>query len=272
MLHFDFNRAKSAVEEVKQAIEGVKHVAQEVKHVAQEVNPVAPPVTFVIPEGATLEQVLGEMIALQGAESVNHHRMGQLYNHVVEKKLAEQAGYKDAATYFQQKLADQSTSSLRRYGAVAKNFSESVAVRFGVTCLYLLLSYKEAAGLKLNHEEPGGTVIEVPGKDGAVTQKPFSTCSVDEMRKALQLKRKPTSSKPVPAEDVALADQYREALKGQFPQGSNVQVLVRNEKGSSVLDIKSIPLAEVGTMILALMDHLPPGSELRRGEKAPPSA
>ena len=95
---------------------------------------------------------------------------------------------------------------------------------------------------------------------------PFSKCTVEEMRKALQLKRKPTSSKPVPAEDVAQADVYREALKGQFPQGSHVQVLVRNEKGSSVVDFKSVPLAEVGTLILALMDHVPPGSALRRRE------
>jgi len=51
-----------------------------------------------------------------------------------------------------------------------------------------------------------------------------------------------------------------------------VPVLVRNEKGSSVLDFKSVPVAEVGTLILALMDHVPPGSEPRRVEKAPPSA
>jgi hypothetical protein len=100
----------------------------------------------------------------------------------------------------------------------------------------------------------------------------FGVTCVDDMRKALRLKRKPTSSKPVPAEDVALADVYREVLKGQFPQASHVQLVVRNEKGTSVLDFKSVPLAEVGTLILALMDHLPPGSDLRRGEKAPPPA
>jgi hypothetical protein len=258
MLHFDFNRAKSAVEEVKQAVEAVRHAGQEVKPVAQQVK-------FVIPEGATLEQILGEMIALQGGESANHHRVGQLYNYVVENELAQKAGHKDAPTFFRQKLADVSPATLSRYGAVAKNFNESVAIRFGGTCLSLLLSYKEAAGLKVNHEEPGPTVIEVPDKNGAVTTKLFSACSVVDMRKALQRKRKPTSSKPVPAEDVALADQYRDALKGQFTQGSHVQVVVRNEKGSSVVDFKSVPLAEVATLILALMDHLPPGSELRRG-------
>ena len=199
MLKFDFNRAKSAVEEVRQAIEAVKQAGQEMKPVAEQVK-------FVIPEGATLEQILDEMIGLQGAESANHHRMGQLYNYVVEKKLAEGAGHKDAPTFFRQKLVDVSPATLSRYGAVARNFSEPVAIRFGVTCLSLLLSYEEAADLKVNHEEPGPTVIEVPDPNGAVTPKLFSACSVEDMRKALKLKRKPTSSKPVPAEDVALAD------------------------------------------------------------------
>jgi len=264
MLHFDFNRAKSAVEEVKQAIEGVTLVAQQVKPGSQQTP-------FVIPEDATLEQIRAEMIHLMAGENVNHYRMGQLYSYVVDNELAEKAGFKDAPTYFRQHLADVSTATLTTYRAVVKAFSEQVAVRFGVTCLYLLTIYREAANVKVNPEEPGLTLIEVPGKNGEVTKKPFSACSVDEMRKALRLKRKPASSKPVPAEDVALAEQYRAALQGQFPQGSNVQVQVRNEKGSSVLDFKSIPVARVGTLILALMDHVPPASELRRAEQTPPS-
>ena len=259
MLQFDFNRAKSAVEEVKQALEGVKLVTQEVKPASQQVP-------YVIPEGATLEQIRAEMLHLMAGENVNQYRMGQLYGYVVDNELAQKAGYKDAPTYFRQHLADVSTASLTTYRAVVKTFSEQVAVRFGVTCLYLLTIYKEAANLKVNAEEPGPTLIEVPGENGEVTKKPFSACSVDEMRQALRLKRKPASSKPVPAEDVAQAEKYRTALKGQFPQGSNVQVQVRNEKGSSVLDFKSIPVAQVGTLILALMDHVPQGSEPRRAE------
>lgn len=259
MLQFDFNRAKSAVEEVKQALEGVKLVAHEVKPASQQ----AP---FVIPEGATLEQVRAEMLHLMAGENVNQYRMGQLYGYVVDNELAQKAGYKDAPTYFRQHLADVSTASLITYRAVVKAFSEQVTVRFGITCLYLLTIYKEAANLKVNAEEPGPTPIEVPGDNGEVTKKPFSACSVDEMRQALRLKRKPASSKPVPAEDVAQAEKYRTALKGQFPQGNNVQVQVRNEKGNSVLDFKSIPIAQVGTLILALMDHVPPGSEPRQAE------
>jgi hypothetical protein len=184
----------------------------------------------------------------------------------VVNELAEKANYKDAPAYFRQHMADLSPATLATYRAVAKAFSEQVAVRFGVTCLYLLSTYQEVANLKLNYEEPGPTLIEVPGKNGEVTKKPFSACSVEEMRQALKLKRKPASSKPVPAEDVALVDKYRAALTGQFSQGSDVQLEVRNRKGNSVLDIKSIPLTEVGALLLALMDHVPPSSEPRQEE------
>ncbi len=40
-----------------------------------------------------------------------------------------------------------------KYGAVAEAFSEEVSRRFGVTCLSLLLTYKEAADLEVNPEE-----------------------------------------------------------------------------------------------------------------------
>ena len=115
-----------------------------------------------IPEGTPLEQLRAELLELMGQETINHHRMGEIYNHIVAKKLAEKAGFTDARAYFSQHLADLSQSSLTMYGAVAAEFSEPVARRFGVTCLSLLLGYKEAADVEVNRDEPGSTVIEVP--------------------------------------------------------------------------------------------------------------
>jgi hypothetical protein len=213
-------------------------------------------------EGLSLEQVRTEMLQLMAAESTNHYRMGQLYNYVVDKELAQKAGYKDAQDYFSQKVADLSYSALRMYGAVAGGFSEQISVRFGVTCLHLLLTYKEAADLEVNHEEPGGTVIEVPGENGALTSKPFSACSVEEMRRAIQRKRKPASSKPLPPEDLALADQFKEGVTGRFPKGVLVKVQVRNQKGKAVLDFKGIPVNDVATLVAALKALLPSGPEV----------
>jgi hypothetical protein len=125
-----------------------------------------------------------------------------------------------------------------------------------------LATYKTAANLKLNHEEPGGTLIEVPAQNGEVTAKPFDDCSVEDMRNAIRHKRKPSSSKPVPAEYVALADQYQEAVTNRFPRGVVIKVEVRNQKGDSVLDIKGIPVEQVDLLVEALIDELPAVPEL----------
>jgi len=224
------------------------------------------------PEGMTLEQVRQAMLALMAQENTNHYQMGQLYNHVKNQELAEKAGYKDARAWVSEHLADLSQSALSMYGAVADGFSEQVARRFGVTCLYLLLTYTEAADLELNHEEPGSTVIEVPNAHGQVAAKPFSQCSVEEMRKALLRRRKPASSKPVPPEVLALADQYREAMASRFPKGVLFKVQVRNQKGKAVLDFKGIPAEQVAKLIEALSGELPPVSSVPRLEKVAPVA
>ncbi|MFL5348506.1 MAG: hypothetical protein ACJ8AT_27230 [Hyalangium sp.] len=208
-------------------------------------------------EGVTLDQVADGMRQLIADESTNHHRMGQLYNYVVKKELAQAAGYKDARDWFSQNLKDLSQGALTMYGAVADNFSEEVARRFGVTCLYLLLTYKQAADIKVNHEEPGPTFIEVPDSKGVVTPKSFSNCTVDELRRAIQRKRKPSSSKPLPEEDLAIADQVEQEVLSRFTKGTKVRVEVRNEQGTAVLDYKGIPVAERRKLVEALQATLP---------------
>ncbi|WP_224365651.1 hypothetical protein [Hyalangium versicolor] len=217
-----------------------------------------------IPEDATLDQLGSEMLQLMAQGNSSYHRMGQLYNHIVEKRMAEKAGYKDARDYFSQKLADLSQATLTTYGAVARAFSEPVARRFGVTCLSLLLSYKEATDVAVNAEDPGQTPIEVPDEKGQVSTQPFGACSVEQMRRALQRKRKPASSKPLPQEAQVLAEQYGEAVARRFPTGTGtiVKVTVRNQKGKAVLDFKGIPLEQVNRLAEALTGELPSVDEL----------
>ena len=137
-------------------------------------------------------------------------------------------------------------------------------------CLALLLTYAEASDVELNHEEPGNTPIEVPDEKGQVAVQTFGACSVEQMRRALQRKRKPASSKPLPPEAEARAEQYSEAVAQRFPQGkgTRVKVLVRNEKGKAVLDFKGIPVEQVLQLAEALTAELPPVSEAPGRETA----
>jgi hypothetical protein len=229
-------------------------------------TPVTTPVTTTITEDMTLNEAGLAMLQLMREEGVNHYRMGQLYNHVVDKRLAEKAGYKDAKDYFSKHLAALSQTALAMYGAVAADFSEPVARRYGVTCLYLLLTYKEAADIEVNHADPEGTLIDVPDAKGHVTAMPFGECSVEQLRRALLRLRKPASSKPLPPEAELLADQYREAVTVRFAKGTRVKVLVRNQKGKAVLDFKGIPVEQVGQLIEALSEQLPPVRAVQRVE------
>jgi hypothetical protein len=124
----------------------------------------------------------------------------------------------------------------------------------------VLLTYAEASGLELSHEEPGPTPIEVPDENGHVTVQPLSACGVDQMRRALQRKRKPSSSKPLPPEKVELAEQYSEAVALRFPKGkgTRVKVTLRNQKGKAVLDFKGIPVEQVLHLAEALTGELLP--------------
>ncbi len=204
----------------------------------------------------TLEEAGTAFVALASADNSNHHQMGQLYNYVVDTQLAENAGHKSALDFFLAKVSDLSRATLVSYGAVARNFTEELTVQFGVTRLSLLLTYSEVAGLQLNRTQPGSMLIEVPGTDNAVDSKPFSDCSVQDLRKALQRKRKPTSSTPLPASDLALVDQYRKTVISHFPAHSPARVSVRNVNGTAIISF-DVPLEQVDTLTKALVNGLP---------------
>jgi hypothetical protein len=209
-----------------------------------------------IPETMTLQEVHDEFCQLLLTENSHHHRMGMLYNHVVKHKLAEKAQYKNALVYFTQNIKAVPRSTLLLYSAVARSFSEQVTTEFGVTRLNLLLTYKAVADIPVNTAEPGLTTIEVPNSDGVVALKPFRDCSVEELRQAIQRKRKPTSSKPLPPEVLTQVEGYREAVITRFPEDIPVRVDARNHTAGVLISFKDIPLSQLDGLAEILMDRV----------------
>ncbi len=207
-----------------------------------------------ITQAMTLEQVRVAFYALLMQASINHHEMGRLYNHTVDHKLAENTPYKNAPGFFAAHFKELSRATLASYGLVARAFTAEVCGQFGVSRLSLLLTYKELTGIQFNPAGPGGTFIAVPDEHGVVAHKLFSDCSVADLRKALQAKRKPTSSAPLPQEALALVEQYRTAVTSRFPQQTPVRVSVRNLKGEAVISFKDIPLSKLDSLTEALID------------------
>ena len=90
---------------------------------------------------------------------------------------------------------------------------------------------------------------------------PFSRCTVDQLRRALRRKRKPSSTKPLPPRRWRCAEQVSEAVALRFPKGkgARVKVAVRNQKGKAVLDFKGIPAEQLLLLAEALTAELPEG-------------
>ncbi|WP_224245757.1 hypothetical protein [Hyalangium gracile] len=228
-------------------------------------------------EGLTKEEALETMLQLVKDGARNHIRMGLLYNYLVDSKLLEGSKqYKSPLDFICDNVEEVSRTSLLDYGAVARAFREEVGVRYGVTRLRVLLSYKDATKLELDYAEPGTTVIQVPNKKGEVKPKLFADCSLEELRQALKRVREEEPSTPFPPEDRALVDGYREAVLRSVPQGSPVRVQLNRHKGESVMEIRTLPLGQVHNLIEALLSQYSPMAStvptpLKRADKTPRS-
>ncbi|MDY7225866.1 hypothetical protein [Hyalangium rubrum] len=213
--------------------------------------------TLIHSQPMTLEEVRVTVRQLLAQENINQHRIGELYNYVVANNLAEGAGYSDALEYFAKNIAELSRATLVRYGSVAREFSAETCARYGTTNLSVLLTYEEVSKLKVDKRDPGQSPIQVPDKDGRVQTKAFALCSVDELRKALQRLRKPTSSAPIPPEEEANVQRYRDALSHHFGKQTRVAVVARNHKGTVLLSLKDIPLDQMEKLAEAVLAGLP---------------
>jgi hypothetical protein len=212
-------------------------------------------------QGLTLPQVLVTMRQLVKDESLNHFLMGQLYNYVLDSNLLQGTKHKNALDFFTDNIQEVSRATLSAYGAVARVFSQEVCAQFGITRLRLLLTYKVAAKIELNTADPGGTFIMVPAEEGQVKPKLFTDCGVEDLRKALANLRT-SNNEPMPAEEVALVDRYREAITGRFSKDTPVRVQLRSHDGKAVVDFKGIPLSQIHTLTEALLEQLYPVQEV----------
>lgn len=202
----------------------------------------------------SLKQVRASMMQFQAQQQTfsNAYRIGQLYNYMVDTNLAQQANYRGALDYFSQNFPAVPRSTLSIYSTVARHFSEQVCTRFGTTTLSLLLTYEVVTGIQANHEAPGGTLIQVPGTNGAVKYKPFSECSVQEMRKALKRLRKPGSGRSIPTAPLSHVDRGQ-PVKARSLEGKSARRPSSTDLGEVVIHFKNIPQSQVEKLSEALM-------------------
>ena len=204
----------------------------------------------------TLAEVRERVLHVVGQGNADAYQLGWLYNYVVDRELAQQGGFKDAADFFKKEVKVLSQSSLTAYGAVARAFTATVCVKYGLHNLYTLLTYEKVAVLTVDGNEPGPTPIQVPQEDGTVAQKPFAECSMEELKRAIKHKRTPP--RPLPQDASTRLETYRNVLDQHLSGRHSIQVSARLERDKVLISFKDIPEEQMAAVIEALMDSLSP--------------
>jgi hypothetical protein len=208
-----------------------------------------------VPE-VTLPEVRDILRQLGMDVNKNHYRIGQYYNLVVDKKLAQMGGFKSSQEFFSKEVKEISQSVLSTCGTVAKAFSEQACTRHSVYHLYSLITYGKAAGLALSKDEPAPTLIDVPKADGTTEQKPFAECTVEELKAATQHKRA-KAQPPLPEEVLARLGALRDSIIASFPEETTrTRLTSRVVDDKTYFTVKDVLLEDAQLLLEALMDGI----------------
>jgi hypothetical protein len=206
----------------------------------------------------TLTQVRDSIRSYLTQGNAGHYSIGRLYNYTVANKLAEKEGFGSAQVFFSQNFKDLAQSTLSRYGAVARQFTDEACRKHGVAKLATLSTYAKAAQLPLaSAGDPGSMPIDIPQEGDAVVPKPFAECSLEELLKAVKHKRQPLKPS-MPPPDMARVELMRESFSRYFAQGARVELKTSVQGGKTLLTIQGVPLDDVERLTEALMEGLQP--------------
>jgi len=202
----------------------------------------------------SLDQIRDTINSLARQGSTANHQIGVLYNHVVDRRLAEIAGYKSTQDYFIANVKALSQSTLTVYGTVARNFTEAVCTQYGMGNLRELLRYADVANISIP-ADPGPMRIEVPQDDGKVVPKPFAECSVDELERGTRAKRAPPVSR-VPIADQARLLFLEDSIFTRFSGVAQVRFSSRNKGGKTLISLQDVPMTELVRLTEAIQDGI----------------
>lgn len=214
---------------------------------------IAAPDTELVESDLTLDQLGDTINGLIKQGSGTQHRIGVLYNHIVDRRLTDLAGYKTAQAFFSQKVKSLSQSSLSLYGTVARTFTEAVCTQYGMYKLRALISYAQVTGSVLPRE-PGPVTIQVPQDDGKVmVTKSFADCSLEELERATRHQRTPPRER-VPVSDAARLLFLEDSLYRGFSGVAQVRLTSRNEEGKTLINLQDVPLSELTRLMLVIKE------------------
>jgi hypothetical protein len=222
------------------------------------------------PWSLTLEQARDQMLQGVVQGTPGHYRIGKLYNYVVRYRLAVDAGHRTTRAYFRHHVPVLSQARLTMYGAVARRFSLEVCEKYGMLSLGMLLEYEGLAwNGRVDRANPGPTPIEIPRRGGLKITKPFSDCTEEDLRLAVQDKRAwpGQGTKDQHGEQV---ERYLELLRQHFAQNASwapqIDAEVQNLRVH--LRVRHVRLIDLEPLTEALRHTLKPSEPASAGVSA----
>jgi hypothetical protein len=232
---------------------------------------------------STLAEARDLMLQATARHNAEQYRLGRLYNRVVDEGMAGARTEESAQRYLGPQIKALSPKVLRLYGRVARHFSESVCVKYGLRRLGLLLRYVEKFGVEWTQWEPGLTPIEVLRDDGTWVRKRFVDCDVAELRGALTRERErpmtpvltpvqvqQVSPPAVPRVDTDGFQILRNGMSPRLPKNTLARLYSRVCEGRLHVTLKRVSVAELEMLVGTIMESLEPLYEElhRRDEEA----
>ncbi len=182
-----------------------------------------------------LDKECQAILELLAQEEDEHWQIGVHYNRIVDQRLAQAAGFKNAQEFVSQRLGGISQPTLTLYGTIAKAFPEEVAKKYGSTLLGQLITYEKLSKAQLPKGDPGPITIKVPNKDGSTSNKNFADCSLEQMREAVHQLHSPAKEKPIPAEDRRLIEALEKTMDRQLGGGTPLTMHARRGKPDTLI-------------------------------------
>jgi hypothetical protein len=197
----------------------------------------------------TFEAAVEQIHALLRDEGAAQWKIGQLYNYIIDNKLAEQNGYRYAREFFAHEFNEVGRSSLVNYGAVAGAFTEVAAQTYGIAKLVKLLTYLKLMKQGLIEGDPGEFVVNILQLDGSTVSKRFADCTREDLAAAIRALRLAPS---LPGADSKLLEQLQQALMDKLGEESNATIKGTWNGSETELSLTHVPLSQLRAVLDAL--------------------
>lgn len=218
---------------------------------------------------STLEEARALLLHHEARMSAEQHRIGRLYNRLATQHLAGDGKSSSARKYLKRGFKEVTAKELSLYSSVARRFTRVMCKKYGMRRLSHLLVYAERFGVELTEEDPGLTLIALPGPEGTLLRKPFAKCSRPEMWRAM-MQRTPDQSPAVGPKSAAGESQQaspadahclqllRDGLEKRLGMESRTRLAAKVLDGRVHLTLKNVSVADLDMLVGAILESLEP--------------